>query len=72
MSAKDYMIEGICKDIICYLMEDYGLDMEAAMRQLYLSETFMKLQDEETGLYYQSSGYVYDYLQNEIRTGIVQ
>lgn len=68
MIAKDYMMEGICKDIVGYLMEDYGIDMDEAMRLLYNSDTIKKLQDERTGLYYQSSGYVYDYLRDEINT----
>ena len=33
---------------------------------LYTSETFDRLQEDETGLYYQSSGYVYSFLQNEL------
>ena len=48
------------------------MDLQAAFRKLYNSETYEKLQDERTGLYLQSSGYVYDFLQNEIRTGRMQ
>lgn len=71
MNEKDaaIMIEGIAKDLIVYLMEDFSLDMQSAMRRLYNSDTFSKLQDLRTGLYTQSSGYVYDFLQTEIRTG---
>ena len=55
-------------------MNDRQLLIEgmAAFRKLYNSETYEKLQDERTGLYLQSSGYVYDFLQNEIRTGRMQ
>lgn len=72
MNDRQLLIEGITKDIIQYLMEDYGMDLQAAFRKLYNSETYEKLQDERTGLYLQSSGYVYDFLQNEIRTGRMQ
>ena len=72
MNDRQLLIEGITKDMIQYLMEDYGLELQAAFRQLYNSETYEKLQDERTGLYLQSSGYVYDFLQNEIRTGKMQ
>ena len=34
---------------------------------LYTSETFERLQDDDTGLYYQSPGYVYSFLQNELK-----
>jgi len=38
---------------------------------LYTSETFDRLQDESTGLYYQSPGYVYSFLLNELKTARV-
>ena len=72
MNDRQLLIEGITKDIIQYLMEDYGMELQGAFRKLYNSETYEKLQDERTGLYLQSSGYVYDFLQNEIRTGKMQ
>ena len=37
----------------------------------YNSDTFARLQNEQTGFYYQSSGYVYSFLQNEMQLGIV-
>ena len=36
------------------------------MEILYNSDTFARLQDVKTGLYYQSPGYVYSFLANEI------
>ena len=44
------------------IMEKYGYTLEKAMDTLYNSETFARLQDANTGLYYQSPGYVYAYL----------
>ena len=38
-----------------------------AIEVLYTSETFNRLQDDATGLYYQSPGYVYSFLQNELK-----
>ena len=38
---------------------------------LYTSETFERLQEDATGLYYQSPGYVYSFLQNELKTARV-
>lgn len=38
------------------------------MRTLYTSDTYAKLQDAKTGLYFQSPRYVYDFLRNEIKT----
>jgi len=37
--------------------------------ELYTSDTYAKLKNPHTGLYFQSSGYVYDFLLKEITTG---
>lgn len=64
-----YLIEGITKDIIVYLMEDHDMTMPAAIALFHNSETFQKLLDEETGLYIESSAYVYEILKSEIKMG---
>ena len=60
------MQEDMYADLIQLLMEGYGYTMDKAMETLYNSETFARLQDAETGLYYQSPGYVYSFLTNEL------
>ena len=64
-----YMIESITKDIILLLMDDMGMTMEESIRTFYLSDTFSKLSQSETGLYSQSTPYIYEYLKNEIEKG---
>lgn len=64
-----YLVEGITKDIVSYLMEDYGYDLSAALKEFYNSETYAKLSDEATGLYIESSAYVYEILKGEIKYG---
>lgn len=64
-----YLVEGITKDIVSYLMEDYGYDLSAALKEFYNSETYTKLSDEATGLYIESSAYVYEILKGEIKYG---
>ena len=61
MSESDfkYMTESISTDLIVMLMDDFGMDMKSAFDSLYNSETYAKLTDASTGLYFQSSGYVY-------------
>ena len=54
-----------------FLVDDFKLSPQEAIDVLYTSETFDRLQDDATGLYYQSSGYVYSFLQNEIRNAKV-
>jgi hypothetical protein len=50
-------------------MEDFDMSMKSAFDSMYNSETYTKLTDASTGLYFQSSGYVYSYLRREITTG---
>lgn len=64
-----YLVEGITKDIVYYLMEDYGHDLSTALKEFYNSETYAKLSDEATGLYIESSAYVYEFLKSEIKYG---
>ena len=45
------------------------MDMKTALHTLYTSDTYTKLQDTKTGLYFQSTRYVYDFLKNEIKSG---
>ena len=66
-----YLKEGLTSDITEYLMDDFGLDMKTAMNTLYESDTYSKLCEPSTGLYFQGSRYVYTYLQNELQTGIL-
>ena len=68
MTATDrqFLIECLCEDLVPMLMEEYGLtDMEAIDR-LYQSNTFAKIEDPQTGLYYPGAVYVFEYLKEEI------
>lgn len=69
MTKETFMIEEISKEIISLLMSERGLSMEDALRTLYTSDTYAKLIDLSTGLYSQSTAYVYEYLDKELTTG---
>lgn len=64
-----FLIEEMTREIIFSLMEDWHCDMETALGMYYNSDTFERVSNPATGLYYQSSGYVYDFLKNELLTG---
>ncbi len=73
MSKQEQLIEFTIQDIIRYLVSDLHIEYDDAMNIFYNSETFDKLQDIETGLYLDSSAYVYNILQDELNFGrIVQ
>ena len=65
------MIEDLSSEIIRILMEEWQYNMTQAMEIYYNSATFERLSDPTTGLYYQSAGYVYDFLKKELTTGQV-
>ncbi|MGN0739293.1 MAG: hypothetical protein ACI4LX_03890 [Treponema sp.] len=69
MSKKELLAEYITSDLISYLMEDEKISMVEAMQKLYSSETFEKINDFETGLYLESSPYVYDLFKAEMTNG---
>ena len=69
MSSIEYMNECMARDLAVMLVEDYHISIPEALGILFNSETYEKLQDERTGLYYQSPIYVYDFLQRELKNG---
>lgn len=60
------MKEEIVKDMISRLMEERDLSLQQAFDAVYTSRLFEKLSDAKTGLFFQSSGYVYSYLIEEL------
>jgi hypothetical protein len=63
------LAELITGDIISFMIEDQKISLVEAMRRFYTSETFAKLVDTETGLYRESSLYVYDIFKAEQENG---
>lgn len=57
------------QDIIEYIVLDLGIEYDKAMLLFYSSQTFDKLMDIETGLYLESSAYVYGIFQDERNFG---
>ncbi len=72
MTDFEYMIEGMTRDLAVMLMERRGMSMPSALDTLYNSETYEKLSNPRSGLYFQSPGYVYDFLDKEIEYGKMQ
>lgn len=64
-NQQQEMIEYTTQEVIRYLLEDTGVFLEEAMERFYMSETFKKLNDTETGLYLEGSAYIYEMLKRE-------
>lgn len=69
-SEFKYMKESASADLVEMLTQDFGMSMQEALDVFYNSETYDKLNNPATGLYFQSSKYVYSYLKNELSTGV--
>ncbi len=69
MTRQEQLIEYITQDILAYLMEEYDIDWPEAMRIFYSSKTYEKLYDVETGLYIESSAYIFNILTDELKYG---
>jgi hypothetical protein len=72
MTDFDYMVEGMTRDLVVLLMERRHMTMSDAFDTIYNSETYEKLTDPRSGLYFQAPGYVYDFLEKEINYGKMQ
>ncbi|MBQ6772169.1 MAG: hypothetical protein IJP44_14490 [Bacteroidales bacterium] len=70
MSEQALMKMDMVKSLALLLMEkDTTLSMEQALSIVFNSDTYQKLMDEKTRLYYQSPRYVLSFLETELTTG---
>lgn len=64
-----FLVQSVVQKLVMFLMRDYNLPLLDAFAAVYNSELYELLLDMETGLYYQSPLYVYNYLRQELSTG---
>lgn len=61
-----YLVNCITSELIPIIMKEKNCTREAALEMLYHTDTYSKLLNPQTGLYYQSTLYVYELLAEEI------
>lgn len=70
MSEADEMKNDMVKDLASLLMEkDRSLSIDRALSLVFNSDTYQKLLNDRTRLYYQSPRYVFSFLEDELETG---
>lgn len=70
MSERDQMTIDMVKNLALLLQEDNpSLSMEQALSMVINSDTYQRILNDNTRLYYQSPRYVYSFLENELKTG---
>lgn len=56
----------LTEELVAILVAERGLSIEESFAKLYHSNTYSKMSDPNTQLYYQSAGYVYSLLEEEL------
>ena len=64
----NYTKEALAVDLAELIAKDFDMTITEALDAMYGSDTYSKLCDPNTGLYFQSSQYVYSFLKNELLT----
>lgn len=66
-----YMKEAVSAELAELLSNDFGKTITETLDTLYGSETYVKLCNPNTGLYFQSTQYIYTILKEELKTGTI-
>lgn len=70
MNEKTEMMADMVKNLAVLLLEQNNeLSMEQALSQVFNSDTYQKITDERTRLYFQSPRYVFSFLEDELKNG---
>lgn len=65
----EFMTNCLTRDVLDILVEERDMSLSAAFDTLYNSETYEKLMNPASGLYFQSPRYVLSYLDKELTQG---
>ena len=73
MRERDQMTIDMVKNLALLLMErEPSLSMEQALSIVINSDTYQRLLDDRTCLYYQSPRYVFSFLDSELKAGSIK
>ena len=63
---KDFLVNHIVDRLTEFLVMDNNLELADALKIVYQSKTYQRIQDVDGSLYIQSPSYVYELLQKEL------
>lgn len=69
IKVKARTLDFFDRQVICMIVEKYGIDEKTALRKFIKSETYQMLIDMETEVYKMSPRIVFDMWESEIVTG---
>ncbi len=64
-----FLLMSLVDKMVYLVMNEYNMSMTQALDLVYSSETYSKIEDLDTGLYYQSAAYNFNLLKHEIAYG---
>ena len=66
MVIKAYMVNRLA---VMLMQQHEGMSMQEALSMVFQSDTYQKMMDDKTRLYYQSPMYVFSFLEQELKLG---
>ena len=66
MEMKAYMVNRLA---VMLMQQHEGISMQEALSMVFQSDTYQKMLDDKTRLYYQSPMYVFSFLEQELKSG---
>ena len=66
MEMKAYMVN---RPAVMLMQQHEGMSMQEALSMVFQSDTYQKMMDDKTRLYYQSPMYVFSFLEQELKLG---
>lgn len=66
MEMKAYMVNKLA---LMLLEQNEGMSMQEALGIVFQSDTYQKMMEDKTRLYYQSPMYVFSFLDQELKSG---
>ena len=66
MEMKANMVNKLA---VMLMQQHEGMSMQEALSMVFQSDTYQKMLDDKTRLYYQSPMYVFSFLEQELKSG---
>ena len=63
---QEFLIQNLISYIVSYIAEDRKITIEQALEVFFSSEFSKKIEDVETGYYWESPSYVYEIFKKEV------
>jgi len=63
---QDFLIQNVIAHLVTYIAEDQNLTTDKALEIFFATDISKKIEDVETGYYWESPSYVYEILKREL------